>query len=295
MSTDSAILNRLVKNMKSREADPLRPMIDQYVLERDAADNRLTHYEIDMRPRLRPGGRLSPSAVGGCKRKMVFQFLGVKGRRKLDPDTEMLFEDGNWRHHKWQAIFLDMEEVLGADRFRVLDIEKKVVDEAIYLMGYVDAIVMINGVTYIIDFKGINERGWAWITNGDAAKQENKLQVIAYEALADETHGILLYDNKNNSATRGFAVEFTEADWRDAKEWVDEVLGRLEDRRLPSKHPNCRAGSFQYEKCPFAKLCYGEKTVTQVRKRVYRNFHGLDAAWEEGNRAIEQAEAQAAA
>lgn len=40
------------------------------------------------------------------------------------------------------------------------------------------------------------------------------------------------------------------------------------------------------EKCPFASLCFGKKyTEEKLRRLAFRDFVGLDAAWEEGMKA----------
>lgn len=288
---DVAFLGRLVRNLKARGPDPLRPMIDAYLLERGRSEDRLSDYVIDMRPRRRPAGRLTPSGLGGCSRKAVFTFLGTRPRKAVDLDLELIFEDGNWRHHKWQALFHDMEIVLGKDRFEVVSIEDKGVDPELYLMGYSDAIIRINGVLYVVDFKGINDRGYTYVFSDDEAKPAHVIQVTGYEHLFKVDKGILLYDNKNNQRTRSIAVPWSDENWADTRGWAEGVLGHLDDRKLPARHPECNAGSLEYEsKCPFTYLCFprdhedADRLVLQ--RKAYKGFRGLRAAWRAGNREL---------
>jgi hypothetical protein len=124
MSTETKVIARLLKNMaEATEGEPLSEAIEMYLLKRHRAKRRLRSHTISMVPRPRPHGRLSPSSLGGCKREAAFKFLGVEGQVKIDPDLELIFEDGNWRHHKWQALFLDMQAVLGRKNFRVVSFE----------------------------------------------------------------------------------------------------------------------------------------------------------------------------
>jgi hypothetical protein len=112
---DTRIIGRLLDAMeasKGQEGEPLTEAIEMYLVKRPHARRRLRSHHISMVDRPRPHGRMSPSSLGGCKREAVFKFVGIKGRRKIDTDLELIFEDGNWRHHKWQALMLDMQKVL---------------------------------------------------------------------------------------------------------------------------------------------------------------------------------------
>src|SRR5690349_12777163 len=99
--------------MEDEEHDPLTPLVDRYFSMRvKYPEKRIRDYGLDLQDRPRPLGRLSPSALCGCERQAVFKFIGMDGRKRINPDTEAIFDDGHWRHHKWQARFRDMEAVL---------------------------------------------------------------------------------------------------------------------------------------------------------------------------------------
>lgn len=288
-NSDTAMLARLVRRMKNREQDPLRPLIDRYILERDKpGKERLEDYVIDMAPRPRPGGRISPSSIGGCQREAVLKFLGVRGKKKIDPDRELLFDDGNWRHHRWQATFLDMEKVLGKDVFEVVEIEGAAFLKRKFVAGNFDALIKIYGVLYIIDFKGSNDAMFNRVHRDDMPLAKHIMQVLLYMKAKRVPRGIIMYDNKNNQLTKNFAVSFSAAEWEETQDWIDGVLGALERKRLPPKHHNCSSGNFQYERCPFAGLCFGGMDSTDLQDKVFRKFKSIEHSWQRGLRVIEK-------
>jgi hypothetical protein len=282
VKNDAAILSRLVKNLKRRDSDPLTPLIDEYLLKRSGAARRLERYEIPLVERARPGGRLSPSSLCGCERQAALRFLGVRGRRRLDPDTQLIFDDGNWRHHRWQSMFLDMEQVLGIERFQVLSIEEQVRIPGVYISGSLDITVLIDGDTWVIDFKGINDYGFTRVTSMDEPIEEHVQQLTAYMRAKMCRRGMLIYDNKNNQQYRIYTVPFNRDVWNKVRSWCRRVLRDIENQRLPAKHPECHAGNFLYERCGYAQLCYGQKDTEEIRRLAYKDFDGIDAAWQAG-------------
>lgn len=281
---DDALLTRLLKSMHHREKDPLRPVIDEYYLKRGRATNRYSSHVVNLAERPRPGGRFSPSSLCGCERQAAFKFLGVKGRKKLDPDLEAKFDDGNWRHHKWDAIFYDMEAVLGKKVFKVLSIEEDVAIPELHIAGSLDAAVRIYGEKVVVDFKGINDRGYYFVNSRDQPIASHVLQLITYCKARKIYKGIIFYDNKNDQLTRSFVISFTPDEFEQVEQWCNRVIEKMNRKRLPDMASGCEGGTFQYNRCPFARLCYGSLSDKELRKLVYKNFDSVEASWEEGNR-----------
>lgn len=284
-SAEVSILNRIVKRMKKSEEDPLRPLLDAYFMRREASEARLDSVTLPIRSRPRPGGRLSPSALGGCQRAAVFQFVGIKGRKHIDPDSEAIFDDGNWRHHRWQTLFKDMEVVLGRQIFRLLEIEKSVSIPDLYVAGSLDATIWIkNYGRLVVDIKGINDAGYNRITINDEPLPKHVVQLITYEQARGVHRGMLLYENKNNQQVRTFLVHSTPEHWEEIRKWADFVIRSMERRRLPNKDVECQAGNFLFEKCPYSSLCYGQKDHEEIREIAYNKFPGVDVLWRRGHR-----------
>jgi hypothetical protein len=288
MGRDTQILGQLIRHMKTDEVDPLTPLVDDYLLKRGFSPNRLTEYLVPLTERERPGCRLSPSSIGGCKRQTVFKFLGVKGIQRKDPNTELTFDDGNWAHHKWDARFYDMERVLGKDRFKVIGIEKEVMIPDLYIAGSYDAVVRIGGKKWLIDFKTINDFGFNHVYRERKPKEAHIKQLVTYCVARGIKRGMLVYDNKNNPDYNVYTLEVTDKEWAKVNRWCVRVIRSIKDEELPKKHPDCNHGSFLFERCQFAGLCFNpkyEERPEKLRALAFRNFVDIDTAWREGLRA----------
>lgn len=297
MGADGKILDRLIKNMKKREQDPLGPLLDAYYMERDTAENRLEEYIITMRPRPRPGGRFSPSSIGGCQRQAVFKFARMPGQRRVDPDRQRIFDQGDWIHHKWQATWLDMEQVLGRDRFKVISNEGKVLIPELYIAGNSDSVLRLRNEQdrrkkFVLDIKSINDRGFQYVCRNDEPIPEHVEQLTTYgeglrRAGMSITYGVLFYENKDTQAIQVFVVQFEHVIWAEVQEWVEACIDFINHEKLPPMSDECDHGTLLYERCPYARWCYGDVQKVHVRRRLYRDFEGIDEEWEKGLRDAE--------
>lgn len=292
MKNDVGILNALVRNAKNSGTSPLTTLIDEYLIKRDLPKyrkKRVAVLEIPVVDRARPMGRLSPSSMCGCQRETIFRFVGVKGsRRRVNPDMELIFDDGKWRHHKWGWIFKDMEAVLGRHRFRLLEIEGRCLDPRLYIAGHLDAMIQIkeNGewVTYIVDFKGANN--WAFETVFRQGKpiEKHVYQLVSYCMVRNIDRGILLYDNKNDQRYKVFPFTVTSEQTAEVQEWIADVLELMEEGELPPIDPECKGGTFLYERCRYTPLCYGRMNEEELVNYAYEEFTSLTALWRKGLR-----------
>lgn len=291
-ASDNRVIARLLKNMEEAvEGEPLSEAIDRYLLKRHRSHRRLRSHRISMVPRPRPHGRLSPSSLMGCRREAVFKFLGAEGQMKIDLDLEMIFEDGNWRHHKWQALFLDMQKVLGRKNFRVVSFESDAILPGLYVAGSLDVHIVVKGVHYIIDIKGINDYGFKRVCiDQDAPMPKHIDQLVAYMKAKKVRRGIILYENKDKNQVKNFLVTYDKERWKEVVKWCDSVITAMEDQRLPPKHHDCNHGQFGYRKCIYARLCFGKRDSDEIRDLVYEGFRSVEYSWEEGFRVLREAE-----
>ena len=294
-SRDRQILKNLVKHAQNEDEDPLTPLIEDYFLKR--VDPRYDHLriktlEIVTADRPRPPGRISPSNAGGCARLAAFTFAGAKGKKRIDPDQEMIFEDGKWRHHKWGYIFLEMERFF-PKRLKVISIEESVQINDLYVAGSLDITVkvkMSNGKwrTIVIDFKGANTWAFEDAVRTDRPNPRYVLQLITYLKSKRKKYGYLLFESKDKNRFFLFPVTLTDRKWAEVSLWTKEVIDHLERRKLPPRDPECDNGKFLYGKCPFASKCFGKETDRQVEHEVFVNFPGVDKMWKRGHRIIEE-------
>lgn len=280
------VLGRLMRSMHHADSDPLRPLIDRYFMERGSSPRRMDEVRIDLVERPRPGGRISPSTLGGCQRQAAFKFLGMKARKVVDPDAESIFDDGNWRHRRWSTNLMDMQRVLGRKTFRVLAVELDVDFPELYISGSLDVEAWIKGFGYcVIDFKGINDAGYTRISMDNKPLDKHVLQLVAYLKSKNRKLGLLMYENKNNNHIKCFVVRLSSQNWEQVELWTSQVLEYIRRRRLPPKHPECQRGNFVYDKCPYSRWCFGQREADEVSRIAYKSFQGLNASWEAGNTA----------
>ena len=285
-SPEVRVLDNLIKHMARVEEDPLTPLIDEYYVARVRSKKRLRSFNVDMLDRPRPPGRLSPSKICGCERQAAFAFLGMPGRSTIDPEQEAIFEDGKWRHLKWDAIFLDMQIVLGRDVFSVVSLEEFVEIPELYVAGSLDAAIKIGGEKWIVDFKGINSWGFERVYREHVPHEAHVLQLICYMKARRVPRGLILYDHKDKNLTKIFAIRFTPKQFREVSEWCERVIRKMKREDLPPMSLDCQAGNFLFEKCPFSYVCYGNKSPEQIRRRMYRDIDSIDKLWEEGRELI---------
>lgn len=295
VSTDKAILKRIVKGIMEEEDDPLTPLIDEYIIKRKKKKYQhllLTEFKLDVQERPRPGGRLSPSSLCGCERQAQLKFLGVQGRKKTDPEQELIFIDGHWRHHKWDFIFLEMERILGSERFRVLHIEHPMVIDDLYVAGHLDIEIEIKvgkkWRRYVVDFKGSNNFAFEKAYRDRAADPTYIKQLMTYMKGRKCKRGILLYDSKDKNRFYVFAYKMEESIWGEVTNWCRKVIEQTEEQKLAPKHKDCHNGNFLYGRCPFAGLCFGGESDRQIQRKVYRGFPGVAKLWKRGHRVIEE-------
>jgi hypothetical protein len=277
------ILRDLIRHEQNAAHDPLTPLIDQYMIERDTAPERLREITVPVADGIRPFGRLSPSSICGCKRAAMFRFLGIGGKKVITPQTQAIFDRGKWIHHQWGANFRDMEIVLGRDVFRVVAVEQSVSIDGLYIAGSLDILVMIRGVLWLIDFKSTNQWSFEAILRQHRPHEAHVRQLTTYEKARRVRRGGIFYDNKNDSRYMFFPVKFHEGEWAEVEEWTNKTLDKLEDESLPPIDEACKSGTFMYQRCPFSSLCFGDLSKGELERRVFRNFTSLDDYWERGN------------
>lgn len=287
-SSNTAILSKLVKRLKAGDSDPLRPLVDEYLLKRDASPRRYRVHPVPVTsmgnvPGSRPAGRISPSGLVGCERQAVFKFIGVKGRRRIDPDQELVWDAGTWIGHKWQAVFLDMQAVLGKKRFKVVSFEEPVQYDELYIAGTLDVLVRIEGVLWIIEIKSINDQGYHYILRTGQPILSHVYQLITYERSRRVHRGVIWYENKNKQETQAFVVDYRDSAWLEVRRWSRSVISYMKRQQLPPMHPDCKRGNIYFERCSYAGLCYGTRTPEKLTAYAYRGFTSLGELWEAGH------------
>jgi hypothetical protein len=231
----------------------------------------------------------SPSQLSSCLRYVYLlkhhQNLGISKRPSTRPEANYYFFTGNWVHLKWQFALYKLDKKLSDDVFKLIGCEIPIVSKWGDHGGTVDAIVMIYGKLYIVDFKGLNVRTFTEITRG-YVPLDYSMQIADYGMLFNSQrvpgavieNGLLIAESKGGpDASHPIALHETEIV---IKTRIPEVRGRLKELRnyesqgeIPE--PECTSTqTLQFNGCPFAGHCRQEVKVIQRRRR---DAEGKDA------------------
>jgi hypothetical protein len=136
----------------------------------------------------------SPSSATSCQRKQVIdKFLpSIKLR---DPRPLYYFDDGRWRHLRWQMVFFKMGIVDSIEEFTSAGV--------LEYGGTTDVRITIRvggkQTPVIVDIKGANASRWNNINKTKKPLFDNLIQLLIYLHINDVEHGILWYENKNTN------------------------------------------------------------------------------------------------
>lgn len=186
-------------------------------------------------------GRFGASSRGSCLRRQVFTYLGMPEVHLIDTDLQNLFNDGKWRHLRWQMMGVQSGALTHAEwptslpKYRLK--------------------VSMDGLNandqFIFELKG--DRNWSRALDG--VPDAHLLQIhTMFLATGWDTAAYVIEDKASNQ-WREIIVRRdpkTTARVRDELEVLNE---HVEDRRLPAILPACAAKEGPYRTCPFASQC----------------------------------------
>jgi hypothetical protein len=194
------------------------------------------------------------------------KLLGFPEVEVPDHRLANIFSDGNWRHLRWQSIFLDMG-IVARGRWEedngvtLIPTDEHLLEVGVYtgvVRGTIDAIVEIEGERWIVDIKGANSRVFSDLRAGGKPYPAYLLQLYAYMQASRIPRAILWYEDKGSQDVLEVQVK---RDDPGLAELYAARVGALElyknRRELPPQvpkataAPQCRGCAFQLD-CPGA-------------------------------------------
>ena len=189
-------------------------------------------------------GRFGASARGKCHRYQMWQFLGMPERRVLDPEKLNMFNDGKWRHIRWQMMAMQsgavthVEYPLSLPKYR--------------LKSSADGLNSID--TFLFELKGDRHMARLLDTPGGVV-YEHDLQVHAMFLMTGWDLASYVMEDKATQQWREVIIRRDPNTIRIVKQELEELNQHVEDRTLPAPLPACQAKEGPYRTCPFAKPC----------------------------------------
>lgn len=221
----------------------------------------------------------SPSQLSECLRYVYLlkhhKELEISRLKNTRVEPNFYFFNGNFLHIKWQFALYKLDKKLPDEIFKLIGVEVPIVSKRKDHGGTVDAIVLIYGELYIVDFKGLNVRTFGEITRGTIPPQY-AVQIADYGMLFNSQKqngfkifkGLLVSENKGGPTPKHL-IALHEAEIEIATR-LPEVRVRVEVLREHEKEnsippPECvSTTTLQFLGCPFRKFCREE--VKQIAK-----------------------------
>lgn len=224
----------------------------------------------------------SPSQLASCLRLVYLlknhEQHGITklGQTRLQPNY--YFFNGNWLHLKWQFALFKLGRKF-PNEFQLIGCEVPVRSKHGDHGGTIDALGLVHGKPYVIDFKGLNVRDFGKIARGDIPIQY-VIQLADYGMLFNSAllrknaselkiqTGLLITENKGGPDPKHpialheshVEIELHLPQVRLSLEALREADGTIPAPECVSPH------SLQFGGCPFRGFCKDE--VTAIYKRT---------------------------
>lgn len=188
-------------------------------------------------------GRWGASSRGKCLRKQVFTYLGMPGGRMLEPETSNLFNDGKWRHLRWQMMLVQSGAATHAE-WPASAMKKW------RLKVSIDALHSEQG--YGIELKG--DRNMARLLS-EGVPEDHNLQMHTMMLVTGYDEFVYVMEDKASNDWREFLIRKDPAIMARVKAELEVLNEHVERRVLPDILPSCLAKEGPYRQCDYAAQC----------------------------------------
>lgn len=189
-------------------------------------------------------GAFHPSQLYQCPRSQVFGYHDAPKIVSFDPTLQNLFNDGHFRHLRWQIMLLESGILT--------DVEVPIYVPELRLEGSIDGVNAKEGWMFELkgtsQFKSIQTRG---------ALEQHKKQVNAYLLASGLNEAVIVYECKSTQQWLEVTIE------KDPKviAEITEILAGLNDAidndYLPPRLEECENQTgVTYNSCSFAEVCF---------------------------------------
>lgn len=163
------------------------------------------------KPYWRKSNGFSPSATNECARRFTYLLEGVEIKPDVGEQLRRIFDNGDDVHSRIVRYF-EQSAIL-------VEAERRLLTEGVPISGYIDAIIQVDGMQFIVEIKSINERGFDARKNMRRPKDDHYKQIQLYMWGTGIHQGIVWYENKNTQAWLPLVVTYNE-------EYVTPIIER---------------------------------------------------------------------
>lgn len=244
-------LARRLKTIKKAEPQKVTPIIERFLLENpegviwDDAGFSLFREIVERsqgNDAAGRAGRFGASSRGTCMRRQMFSFLGMPAGRLLDPSVQNLFNDGKWRHLRWQMMLVQSGAATHA--------EWPATFPKYRMKCSMDALNAEE--QWLFELKG--DRYIARIL-GDGVPEAHMLQMHSMMLVTGWDDFVYVMEDKSTSEWREFRVKKDPDIMRRVRNEMEDLNEHVERRVLPDVLPACASKEGPYRTCPYAAQC----------------------------------------
>lgn len=244
-------LSRRLKTIKKAETQRVTPIIDKFLMDNPEGviwddEGFVLFRQIVQRAQgndaLSRAGRFGASSRGMCHRRQMFSFLGMPQLRIMDPETQNLFNDGKWRHLRWQMMLVQSGAATHA--------EWPAVFPKYRMKCSMDAVN--TNEQFLFELKG--DRYIARIL-GEGIPEAHLKQMHTMMLATGWNDFVYIMEDKGTQQWREFAVRKDPTIMREVREELEILNDHVERRVVPDILPACASGEGPYRTCPYARQC----------------------------------------
>ncbi|QHW35834.1 hypothetical protein GZH47_33625 (plasmid) [Paenibacillus rhizovicinus] len=221
----------------------LEPMIKSYYHESQKDGNR------PMR------GKLHPSTIGMCDRRIVFDMIMVP-KEANDAQLMRIFDNGHGMHHRYEKMFEDMGILVQAEMR--IELEN--------ISGHTDAWVKIrsfanpHGEDYLVELKSAFSKSFEWMVKNNLPKKEHRAQLTFYMHLTGIKKGIIFVENKDTQEVWEYELEYDPALGQQLMNKAHRLIEMAQQRRLPAIEKGYTPSNYKCAQCPYNIYCHAGAT-----------------------------------
>lgn len=249
MTTIGAIIQRV----KAAEGLIVTPRLDQWLIQHPEGltvppELFPVLQRLVSSPNANRASRFGASGRGSCLRQQVFTYLGMPPLMRHDPVLQNLFNDGTWRHIRWQLTLL----VAGI----ATDVEVEHRLPQWYTKVSTDAENSDEG--WGLELKG---RGWIGKVVENGVPERHMKQVHTYFLATGYDRFIYIAEDKRTNNWQEIIVRPNRSVMHETKEELHALADAVEDAGLPAPLNSCRAQKGEdFRGCPYRHECLGQDT-----------------------------------
>lgn len=240
-------LGTLLKNIQKGQKLIITPRIEQWLVQTGeiTLDPEMASILFDIlsrRENADRSGRFGASSRGTCLRQQIFSYLGMAEMRAVNPQLQNLFNDGNWRHLRWQMMGLL------AGVFTHVEVPVKVP----HLRLKISLDAANEDENWFFELKGSSN----WSSSLDGVPDNHLLQIHTCMLASGLDRCVYVVEDKRSLEWREIIVDKDPAVMQRVKRELAVLNECVEERRLPEVLGDCwgKTGP-AYQKCPYGRYC----------------------------------------